>query len=134
MLRKLSRNSKRICVGTCLCILVCIIYALFSGYFEKPYQLSQRQPYFKRGEKYNWNYFGSFELEYEQFAPALNDTEVSWYMELLSVFQNRCQEFNLRYFLDSGSVLGAYSFHGFIPWDDDVDIRMLHQDRYLRRT
>lgn len=39
-----------------------------------------------------------------------------------------CQELNLPYFLLGGSLLGAIRHHGFIPWDDDVDVGLLRAD------
>ena len=42
--------------------------------------------------------------------------------EALSFLQALSQEFDLRYYLIAGSVLGPIRHGGFIPWDDDVDV------------
>lgn len=39
-----------------------------------------------------------------------------------------CNKYNLRYSLAFGTMIGAVRHHGFIPWDDDVDIYMPRSD------
>lgn len=48
--------------------------------------------------------------------------------DILCAFADFCDEHNLTYFLDAGTLLGAVRHHGFIPWDNDADVCMLRPD------
>ena len=49
-------------------------------------------------------------------------------LEIIKIFISVCEKHNLRYFMIGGTMLGAVRHHGFIPWDDDVDIGMPRPD------
>ena len=49
-------------------------------------------------------------------------------LEILHTVAEICEEQGLRYYLVYGTLIGAVRHHGFIPWDDDVDIMMPRPD------
>lgn len=67
---------------------------------------------------------------------ALNLLEEKTYMEkahailkkLMAEFDRVCQEYNLQYYVISGSLIGVVRHQGMIPWDDDIDVAMPRRD------
>lgn len=49
-------------------------------------------------------------------------------LNILVVFDRLCKKHSLRYYLDGGTLLGAMCYEGFIPWDDDIDLKMPRPD------
>ncbi len=52
-------------------------------------------------------------------------------LDMLKFIDLVCRKLSLRYWLESGTLLGAARHDGFIPWDDDTDIAMPMED-YLK--
>lgn len=49
-------------------------------------------------------------------------------LEMLRSFVQVCESLDLKYYVLYGTLLGAVRHHGFIPWDDDIDIGMMRKD------
>ncbi|MBR1539883.1 MAG: LicD family protein [Clostridia bacterium] len=49
-------------------------------------------------------------------------------LEMFQELDRVCKKYHLKFFADSGTLLGTIRHQGFIPWDDDMDFVMLRED------
>ena len=49
-------------------------------------------------------------------------------IKMLDFINKICVKNNINYTLIGGSLIGAVRHKGIIPWDDDIDIGLLHDD------
>lgn len=49
-------------------------------------------------------------------------------LDVLQAIHDFCQANGITYSLACGTALGAVRHHGYIPWDDDIDIYLLRDD------
>ncbi len=68
------------------------------------------------------------------YVPAQMKHAWAAQLEVLNDLDKACSENGIQYFAEWGTLLGAVRHHGFIPWDDDLDICMKRADyeKFLR--
>lgn len=66
----------------------------------------------------------------EENYPVTEEVRKLWAkeIEIYLHFKEFCDRHGLRYYALGGTALGAVRHKGFIPWDDDMDFGMPHED------
>ena len=54
-------------------------------------------------------------------------------VEMLKDVNYICDKYDIPYFALDGTGIGAMRHEGFIPWDDDIDLRFIEEDAYRFR-
>ena len=49
-------------------------------------------------------------------------------IEMLQKVLEVCKKYNLNIWVEGGTLLGTIREHGYIPWDDDIDLIMFRED------
>lgn len=67
---------------------------------------------------------------FSQLPDATGDTYIMQRAtaKLMNALDSICCKLDIPYWISYGTLIGAYTRHDFIPWDDDIDICMFRQD------
>lgn len=83
--------------------------------------------YFDGIQKYLRKLYVSFQVRFMKKVTT-SEQLFEHLLEILCEFDRVCNEAGIRYSLYGGTLLGAVREHGFIPWDDDVDVFMTREN------
>lgn len=67
---------------------------------------------------------------FSQLPDATGDTYIMQRAtaKLMNALDSICCKLDIPYWISYGTLIGAYTRHDFIPWDDDIDICMFRHD------
>lgn len=67
-------------------------------------------------------------MKLDYYSPEVLKKLQNIELNILKEFDEICTSHNIDYFLVGGSAIGVVRHHGFIPWDDDIDVGMSRKD------
>ena len=63
------------------------------------------------------------------FQPRITPIQKQQLLDLVKEFTNAVTSLNLTYFMAGGMLIGSWRHHGFVPWDDELDLMMNYRER-----
>ena len=64
----------------------------------------------------------------QSYPPEILERLHGTMLEILDAISDVCERNGISWYLAAGTALGAARHHGFIPWDDDIDVGMMRED------
>jgi len=126
------KRIENIITKSILIIIIKFINMSYEDLEEKYKSLNNKFTQFERNtqsilDSYN-DLFNSILIDYELKPKGLLKKRLDLLTEMLIFIKNICKKHDLDWWLNYGTLLGAFRHKGFIPWDDDVDFSMTRQD------
>ena len=100
----------------------------FNQLYSKIKSLEDKMEYYNRIIDSDNALFSSIFLDYKLTPNRLLYNVQTLCLELLSFVNKICQKYDIKWWLDFGTLLGAIRHENFIPWDDDIDIGIMRKD------
>ena len=114
------------------------IFSVDMNYSEERFLLTifglrlkiQKAEYARRRKTNPYYYYKKNNIDITTIPPAtgqIREIQLAA-LSLLKEFDYVCKKNNIPYWLEFGNLIGAVRHHGFIPWDDDVDLGVMRED------
>ena len=71
----------------------------------------------------------NFNSSLQNFRPRTTPNQKQQFLDLVKAFTNAVTSLNLTYFMAGGTLVGSWRHHGFVPWDDEIDLMMNYRER-----
>ena len=125
----MGRRTKEI-VGILSLLMIYVFIILLLSRENYQGKVKRKREYLEMWE--NWiETSGRLPVNLSVFKTVLILEEMVLLLDMLQEVTQTLEKFNLIYFMDGGTLLGSYLHHGFIPWDDDVDIMAEYEEKKL---
>lgn len=114
------------------------IFSVDMNYSEERFLLTvfglklkiQKAEYARRRKTNPYYYYKKNNIDITTIPPAtgqIREIQLAA-LSLLKEFDYVCKQNNIQYWLEFGTLIGAVRHHGFIPWDDDIDLSVTRKD------